>query len=154
MLTRLLSPFPSDINPKRKTQPAHAHWVRFKATPHKMAPAVVNPCAGLVQQLLLPRQIVAFAPDSFPPPSKLEDWGAVLISIDGFFYRRRLKYSWKGNHNLQTKRHWTFELCLSLEKRSCGESKHLHLHLLYLRIPQQGSNPDRGGLLSSYKRKW
>ena len=29
----------------------------------------------------------------------------------------------------------------------------LYLYLIYLRIPQQGSNPDRGGLLSSYKRK-
>ena len=27
------------------------------------------------------------------------------------------------------------------------------LYLIYLRIPQQGSNPDQGGLLSSYKRK-
>ena len=30
----------------------------------------------------------------------------------------------------------------------------LFVFLIYLRIPQQGSNPDRGGLLNSYKRTW
>ena len=32
-------------------------------------------------------------------------------------------------------------------------AKCIVLYLIYLRIPQQGSNPDRGGLLSSYNRK-
>ena len=30
---------------------------------------------------------------------------------------------------------------------------YLFIYLIYLRIPQQGSSPDRGGLLSSCKRK-
>ena len=46
----------------------------------------------------------------------------------------------------------------SLRERRPGGIEHevtivLYLYLIYLRIPQQGSNPDRGGLLSSYKRK-